>query len=459
MPRLVLAALAAALGGAVLTGVPTAALAQDTTAVRDSLTRQLERLQRQIDSLKETAERQNQRLMEMDERTGGAPGAPAAPNVAAVDSTRPKPLSSRGIYGKPFVRKFGGGTAVGGYVDAVYSNDIDGHTSAFDQQRFVPFIFSEITDKLHFGSEIEFEHAPSIEVEDGEAEGAGEVKVEFATLDYQIREALNVRAGLLLAPLGRFNLVHDSPVNDLTDRPLVDRFIIPTTLSQTGFGLFGTVYPSARSLLTYELYLVNGFTSSIVGDEGVAVREGTGFSEADNNFAKSIVGRVAVSPFLGVEVGVSGHTGKYASRDAETGFTGDERLTIGALDATVQRGPFELLGEYARLAIDLPDALTALRFDDRQEGFYLQGNYHFGQGWVAPRATSVFTGVVRWDRVDMAASQTGNSLERLSVGLNWRPVEDAVLKTDFQWNWRALAGESGRGAQDRQLRVSMATYF
>lgn len=417
----------------------------------DSLAAEVARLRREVEQLKTTTERQNERLVELDERGAQA----AAP--AAKDSVKRTISSTRGIYGKPFVAKFGNHTALGGYVDFEYKNNFDKHTSVFDQHRLIPFIFSEITDKLHFGTEIEFEHSTRIEVEDGEAEGGGAIEVEFATLDYAINEAFNVRGGLLLSPLGRFNLVHDSPINELTDRPLMHRDIIPTTLSEPGFGFFGTLYPSDRSLLSYEAYLVNGFTGDIVGKDGIRVRGGRSIADSENNNAKSFVGRVAFSPFLGFEAGASAHTGAYSSNG--DGFKGDERLTIAALDATIQRGPFELLGEYSLLNADLPAALRAAGMADAQSGMYVQTNIHFGSGVIAPKATSVFTGVARFDRVDFARDADGDTRERFTLGINWRPVGEAVLKADFQWNWATAALSSDRKAGDRALRLSMASYF
>ena len=57
--------------------------------------------------------------------------------------------------------------------------------------------------------------------------------------DFRLSEALNFRGGVILSPLGSFNLLHDSPLNDLTARPVVSRQIIPSTLSEAGMGFFG----------------------------------------------------------------------------------------------------------------------------------------------------------------------------------------------------------------------------
>ena len=37
-------------------------------------------------------------------------------------------------------------------------------------------------------------------------------------VDLRVVDEFNLRGGVILTPLGKFNLVHDSPVNDLTDR-------------------------------------------------------------------------------------------------------------------------------------------------------------------------------------------------------------------------------------------------
>jgi hypothetical protein len=96
---------------------------------------------------------------------------------------------------------------------------------------------------------------------------------------------------------------------------------------------------------------------------------------------------------------------------------------------------------------------------DEQDGFYLQGNYHFGHGWLAPSATSTFTAVARYDRIDFQRAVPGDEMERATLGINWRPVEQAVLKTGFQWNWLTPAGTDAREDSERRLVMSMATYF
>ena len=167
--------------------------------------------------------------------------------------------SGRLVYAKPFVAA--PKAIVGGYMDIQYrsqrkasiENGYGGTTNGFDQQRFVPFIYADITEHVKFASEIEIEHG----IREDATQGA-EIGLEFAHIDYLVNEPFNLRAGILLLPIGKFNLLHDSPLNDLTDRPLVSRFLIPTTVAETGAGFYGTLYPGRTSKLDYELYFTTG---------------------------------------------------------------------------------------------------------------------------------------------------------------------------------------------------------
>src|SRR5579885_446262 len=138
--------------------------------------------------------------------------------------------SGRLLYAKPFVSS--PKAILGGYMDFQYrtqkvgtiDNGYGGISSNFDQQRFVPFIYADITENVKMAAELEIEHGIR---EEGGPDREVEFGLEFATIDYLIKEPINLRAGIILLPVGKFNLLHDSPLNDLTDRPLVSQFIIP----------------------------------------------------------------------------------------------------------------------------------------------------------------------------------------------------------------------------------------
>jgi len=189
----------------------------------------------------------------------------------------------------------------------------------------------------------------------------------------------------------------------------------------------------------------------------------------DNNNGKAVVGRVAFSPMLGIEVGGSGYFGSYDPASKRP-------LSIGAVDWTLQRGPFELIGEaawtYARdnhrnldgtFAFDTSAGVPAgTLLPRRSDGYYVQGNYHFMpqvlRRWAPAHFTeaSTFTAVVRWEQANTNSELAATARERLTLGLNFRPVEDTVFKVDYQFNF-----EDGRNNRIRNdgLVLSVATYF
>ena len=366
------------------------------------------------------------------------------------------------IYARPFVSS--PKAIVGGYMDIEYFNRHNQGPSKFDQHRLVPFIYGDISDRVKFAAEIEFEH------------GTNDIKVEFATIDYLIQEPINLRAGIILVPLGKFNLLHDSPLRDLTERPLVNQRIIPSTLHQPGIGAYGTFYPTALSKLDYEFYVTNGFTNAFGGDgnpnntSNINQKNGirsarSSNTEFDNNNGKSIMGRAAFSPILGVEIGGSGFYGNYGSKK-------NDQLAIWALDWTFIRGPFEFIGESAWAYIkDNNKNQDGTRNGNprRMQGYYLQANYHFLPEWLSNMAptffkqeVSTFTAVARWEQMNLGQDLGGEAeklgeWQRWTFGLNFRPTEDTVFKTDFQYTPVGRNGDER--IHDRAFVASWATYF
>ena len=467
-------AMIGALSACLLGGAPFEAIADEKT--EKALEERIRRLEKLVEELikheaKEAKEEGKEKGKETKE--GEKPSAYTFSGAGGGKS----------IYAKPFVSS--PKATVGGYMDLQYrlfnSSNSTGvgqpgtgrGSSSFDQQRFVPFFYSDITDRLKVASEVEIEHG--IRSKSAQADSGGiEVSLEFATIDYLLREPINFRTGIILLPVGKFNLLHDSPLNDLSDRPLVDTAIIPSTLSEAGAGFYGTLYPTRLSKLDYELYVTQGFngyrtngTPVITADAGLRAarqRVSTVDDGLDNNNGKSVVGRLAFSPVLGVEFGGSGYFGSYDPASKRP-------LSIWAADWTFQRGPFELIGEaawvYARDNNRNLDGTFAFDANGRplprrMDGYYVQGNYHFLpqflRRWAPSYFTeaSTFTSVVRWDNINTNSELADTARQRLTLGLNFRPIEDTVFKADYQFNFED--GKNNRIRNDG-LVLSVATYF
>lgn len=390
--------------------------------------------------------------------------------------------SGKLIYAKPFLSA--PKATIGGYADVGYNilsrQNLDNPSrNSFGQQRLVPFIYADITDRVKFAAEIEIERGGT-----NSPQGDGSIQVEFAQLDYLVDERINLRGGILLMPVGKFNLLHDSPLNDLVDRPMVSRLIIPSTWFEAGAGIYGTFYPSALSKIDYELYAVNGMTQTAGAITDLGIRSARGSVSRDRDDSKAIVGRLAFSPMLGIEIAGSGYHGQYKP---STATVGSGNIDIFAVDWTLQRGPFELIGEAAwtRISNNNATGVTGNGIGPSgMFGYYVQGNYHFMPELLKRLApshfsdASTFTATVRWEQIDTdtdnrtvgGANTLGNrrELDRLTVGLNFRPVEDMVFKINWQHNAQngavglTPAGDLGNASSPMDgdgFLFQAATYF
>lgn len=369
--------------------------------------------------------------------------------VGQVDSLPDRPFVRGGVYDKPYLTTLFGRTAIGGYAEAhARWQRVDGASedSGFEAKRFNLFTATEVSDFVRIGAELEIE------------EGGEEIKLEYAALDFRIHPSFNLRAGMLLSPLGRFNLSHDSPLNDFTDRPLVSTEMLGTALSEPGVGVFGLVTLAGAGRVTYEAYATNGLHNGLIDDspDGVRIPLGRGNVE-DNNSSPALVSRVAWSPTNQMEVALSGHRGAYNQFEAD-GIAVDERrnLSILVFDFSGERGDWSLSGEAAAAWIDIPGTLSGF-LAEKQRGFYLDVTRSFGRNLIVTMPSSYFVLAVRADVVDFDADLPGDDVKQLTFGLDFRPTAESVLKFGY------LRGRShdrfNNPSDHAALQFSFATYF
>ncbi|HYC79081.1 MAG TPA: porin, partial [Planctomycetota bacterium] len=249
---------AAARGAAALVLLAAAAAAQETEARFADLERRIGALQAEVREraareaelagkvttleakLAERDASEAQRLAELESRLAGRPD-PVEDAIRRLEALEASPAA-------------GSRLRVGGYFDLEIRDDEATDRFTFDQHRFVLKFDGDVTDRISFRSEVEFE---------GGGAGASYltdnyVAVEFAELHFKFDRAFSLKAGALLTPFGRYNYLHDSPLQDLTDRPLVATYVAPTTWTETGVGAYGA-FDLGGVRLDYDVLLSNGF--------------------------------------------------------------------------------------------------------------------------------------------------------------------------------------------------------
>ena len=386
---------------------------------------------------------------------GPMEGAAQADTIQAADTV----MAQEGVYNRPFITSVGR-TAIGGYVEGNtnwFKEDGVGEGFSMELRRFNIFLFSTISPRIRLISELEFEH------------GTEEIELETALIDFRVSPSLVLRGGILLPPIGFFNQNHDSPKWNFVERPLVSTEIIPSTLSEVGFGVFGKFFPGTVTL-SYDLYLTNGLQDGIIVNDQGRTHIPSGKSEEqfeeDNNGSPAVSGRFAARvPGLG-EVGGSFYTAKYNNFVIE-GETVDEarRVSIFAFDAQTSQPWGEVRAEFAVANIDVPASLTEF-FGDRQWGGHIDVTVPIWRpqmgGYSRPSALELS---LRLERIDMNVgtfSTTGSNIfdetTALVPSISFRPTSDTVFSFNYRREWhRDMQGNPT--AVTAGYQFGFATYF
>lgn len=348
------------------------------------------------------------------------------------------------------VYQVGKGLSIGGYGEANYQVRVDdqgGRTNGklnnpdnADLERLVIYAGYKFTDSILFNSEIEFEHASVA----GSGNGNGDVSVEFAALDFFIDPMANVRAGMVLMPMGFVNQIHEPPFYFGNNRPEVERQIIPSTWREIGVGLFGEILPN----LTYTTYVVNGMDAADFSSSGIRSGRQQGAQASAEDLA--FVGRMDYAPPVlpGVSVGGSAYVGNSGQNQE---FAGQKVNALTQLyEAHVQwkyRGlEFRTLGSWGH--IDDAGVLSKAKkqtIGSDNYGWYTEAGYDV-LPWFLPETTQYLAPFFRYEHLDTIASapdgyeddQTKDR-EIYQVGLQYKPIPNVVIKADYR-NFKAKKG-------------------
>lgn len=355
------------------------------------------------------------------------------------------------------VYQVGKGLSLGGYGEANYqaivsdeakqkNGDSSNSHDNTDFERLVIYAGYKFTDNILFNSEIEFEH--------GSTDKGGSVSVEMAALDFFIDPMANVRAGMVLMPMGFINQIHEPPFYFGNNRPEVERQILPSTWREVGVGLFGEILPN----LTYTTYVVNGLDADKFSSSGIRSGRQQGSQARAEDLA--FVGRVDYAPAVlpGVSVGGSAYVGNAGQNQTFNGVKADVLTQL--YEAHVQwkyRGlEFRTLGSWGH--IDDAGLLSASKgankgagkgngkvIGEDNYGWYTEAGYDV-LPWFLPETTQYLAPFFRYEHLDTLASapdgyeddQTKDR-EIYQVGLQYKPIPNVVIKADYR-NFKAKKG-------------------
>ena len=149
---------------------------------------------------------------------------------------------------------------ISGYMD-FHLNKPEAADGVLDFHRFVLILNHSFSPRLRFVAELELEHAFVEGLEEG-----GELELEQAYVDFLLTRGFNLRAGMLLVPMGIINERHEPPTFQGVERPFVDTVIIPTTWFNGGAGVHGELGRGFR----YRAYVMAPLDAlEFSADEGI----------------------------------------------------------------------------------------------------------------------------------------------------------------------------------------------
>jgi hypothetical protein len=318
-------------------------------------------------------------------------------------------------------------TTIGGYGELHY-NEPEGSTKGqLDFHRFVIYLNHEFNDWIGFYSETELEHTLS-----GEGESGGIVALEQAYLELRTWKALGFRAGILLAPVGIINQVHEPPTFNGVERPRFHSIILPTTWREAGLGIFGHVLDN----LNYQLYVMSSFKAEgFTASNGLRGGRQRAFNASTADMA--LTGRVEYMPLLGLNLGASFFTGGVTGGND---ILGDAAVTVLAGDLRYGIGNLNLRGEAAMISIADADRINAVfgkSVADQLNGYYFEAAYNILPHLAAETEQQLHL-FGRYEKNNTQAEVTGftaseaNDRTDITVGLTYKPVSNVVFKIDYQ---------------------------
>ena len=331
------------------------------------------------------------------------------------------------------------GVSVGGYGEMLYENfaaerdddEAGGRADRLDYLRAVLYVGYKFTDRWLLNSELEFEH--------GSTGKGGEVSVEFAYVDYLWRPEVNMRAGLLLLPVGLLNELHEPTVFLGARRPVVEQALIPTTWRENGAGVYGDVGP-----LSYRSYVVAGLSAAGFSASGIRGGRQSGARTVAEDWAW--VGRLDWTGQPGLLAGGSVYGGRSGQGlSAEDGEELGVATTLVEGHAEWRRRGLRVrglavqswIGDAADLSASLSDTTTSIVVGEEQMGGYLEAGYDLFS--ERPRGELSLVPFIRYEQLDTQAAvpaglnrNPAHDQEIWTFGVAFQPIDQVVMKSDYQ---------------------------
>ncbi|MDN5870249.1 MAG: hypothetical protein L0H73_05955, partial [Nitrococcus sp.] len=356
------------------------------------------------------------------------------------------------------------GVSIAGYGQGFYQWS-DAQTNKANLLRQTFYFGYRFNDWIVFNSEIEFETkaevegetsgqsvdpipTPDEEGEEGEIEREFEAAAEFAYLDFLFDRRFNVRAGMLLLPLGFINQVHEPPTFYGNLRPVVETAIIPTTTRENGVGFYGDLFSGTPASMTYALYGINSYDASGLEADGLSHVRQNGAAIAED---LAVTGSLSWQPTLGLTLGgdfFAGDTAQNGDFNGRNVF-----MTLYDLRAQYKFRGLRVRALFAQAHINNAQVVNhALQEDEplnaigsKMTGWYVEAAYNI-LPWIVNRPSQSLSPWFRYSQLDTQQNVpnsirsntddfvTSPTFDRrvIATGIDYKPISQVAIKLDYR---------------------------
>lgn len=278
-----------------------------------------------------------------------------------------------------------------------------------DLHRLVLLTNVQLTEKLRFVSEVEFEHV--LYHGEGGGESDAVVELEQAYFEYTLRDDLLLNAGVQILPVGIVNPRHEPTTFYGVERPNVEKEIIPSTWRETSVSLVKK-FDSGLELTA----MAHAGLDTATGDLRSGRPENKDYLRSPESLAFTAAARY--TGIAGVELGGA----IQYQDDISSAVAGDQTALLFEGHGIYRKGGFEFraLGAYWNVD-DSGFGVDA----DGQWGYYLEPSYKWD---TKIGKVGVFGRFSQYDFLDGA---TRKDIDEFAVGVNYWPTDEIVLKVDY----------------------------
>lgn len=279
-----------------------------------------------------------------------------------------------------------------------------------DMHRLVGMMSVDLTRKLRFVSELEFEHV--FYHEEGTGREAMQIEVEQAYFEYALADDLRLNLGIQLVPIGIMNQTHEPTTFYGVERPNVEKYIAPSTWWENGIGIVKTLDSGWQfDLLAH--------TALDMEDSGY-IRSGRpklDLTDYTEKLGWAVTGRAKYTGIKGVVLASS----LQFQNDTSSSVAGDQSAYYAETHAIYRNGGFELRALASYWNVDgyaNPDTKD-------QWGYYIEPSYYFNLPFGRLGA---FTRFSQYEYFTTSQKK----IDELTVGINYWPTDEIVIKMDYQ---------------------------